>query len=85
MTERTSTATTGRRTFPACASVVVEAGGQRIVLHGREAALVAELALAAQEIVSVEYGTVSVELTPGTCGVWVQHKRQKIHIVPPGE
>jgi GTPase Era involved in 16S rRNA processing len=85
MSDRTSTATTGRRTFPACASVTVEAGGQRVVLTGREGAMVAELALAAREIAMVEYGTITVEMTPGTCEVWVQRKRQKIHIVPPGE
>lgn len=78
----TQNQSTGRRTFPACANVTVSAGGQTVTLTGREAALVAELALAAQEIAAVEYGTVSVELTPGTCGVWVQHKRRKVHIVP---
>lgn len=87
MTQTTS-ATTGRRTFPACAAVTVDVAGQRRVLTGREAALVAELVLAAPEIAGVPFGTVHLDLRPNAVQLRLEALRQVVRVsdvAPPEE
>lgn len=71
--------TTARRTFPHGGTVTVEAGGQRIVLTGRRAAMVSEVATD-PEIDHVTFGTVHLDLTPCRVRTRVEHTRMPVDV-----
>ena len=76
MSARTSSQ--ARRVFRG--SVVVLVGDQRISLAGREAAMVAELAIHAAEIRAVPVGSVTFDVTQTRATLKIQAVHQPIHL-----
>ena len=62
--------TVGRRVFGG--QVTLHAGGQALTFTGRDAALLADLALHMAEIRAIPFGTVYLDLTPKQAQLRVQ-------------